>query len=78
MLLTLFGGVLYAIESVGHPPGTCCMHITYWLHAHHLLVACRYMAWRDAANTMAFIAGPLIGGQLYRLTGSLATVIGVK
>jgi len=36
----------------------------------------RYMAWRDAANTMAFIAGPLIGGQLYQLTGSLAAVIG--
>lgn len=36
----------------------------------------RYMAWRDAANTLAFIMGPLIGGKLFMASGSLATVIG--
>lgn len=36
----------------------------------------RFMAWRDAANTLAFIIGPLIGGKLFMLSGSLATVIG--
>ena len=36
----------------------------------------RYMAWRDAANTLAFIMGPLIGGRLFMATGSLAAVIG--
>ena len=35
-----------------------------------------FMAWRDAANTLAFIAGPAIGGWLYQMTSSLATVIG--
>jgi len=35
------------------------------------------MAWRDAATTLAFIAGPSIGGALYTASGSLATVIGV-
>jgi DHA1 family tetracycline resistance protein-like MFS transporter len=37
----------------------------------------RYMAWRDAANTLAFIIGPLIGGKLFMASNSLATVIGV-
>ena len=36
----------------------------------------RYMAWRDAANTLAFIMGPLIGGKLFMASGSLAAVIG--
>ena len=36
----------------------------------------RYMAWRDAANTLAFIMGPLLGGRLFMATGSLAAVIG--
>lgn len=36
----------------------------------------RFMAWRDAANTLAFIMGPLVGGKLFMATGSLATVIG--
>jgi len=36
----------------------------------------RYMAWRDAANTLAFIAGPAIGGYLYATSKSLAVVIG--
>lgn len=36
----------------------------------------RFMAWRDAANTLAFIFGPFIGGWLYQFTGSLAAVIG--
>ena len=34
------------------------------------------MAWRDAANTLAFIMGPLIGGKLFMASGSLAAVIG--
>ena len=37
----------------------------------------QYMAWRDAANTLAFIAGPILGGYVYAATNSLATVIGV-
>ena len=37
----------------------------------------RYMAWRDAANTLAFIMGPLIGGKLFMASGSLSAVIGM-
>ena len=37
----------------------------------------RFMAWRDAANTCAFIAGPWLGGIVYSATNSLAAVIGV-
>lgn len=36
----------------------------------------KFMAWRDAANTLAFIMGPLIGGKLFMASGSLAAVIG--
>jgi len=36
----------------------------------------RFMAWRDAATTLAFIAGPWFGGWLYSASGSLSTVIG--
>lgn len=36
----------------------------------------RYMAWRDAANTAAFIAGPFLGGWLYRTTSSVSAVVG--
>ena len=36
----------------------------------------KFMAWRDAANTLAFIAGPAIGGFLYQQSASLAVVIG--
>lgn len=36
----------------------------------------RFMAWRDAANTLAFIMGPLVGGKLFMASGSLAAVIG--
>ena len=27
----------------------------------------RYLAWRDAAGTLAFIVGPLLSGQIFRL-----------
>jgi len=37
----------------------------------------RYMAWRDAANTLAFIMGPLFGGKLFMATKSLGAVIGI-
>jgi len=37
----------------------------------------QFMAWREAATTLAFIAGPLVGGKLYAATSSLASVIGM-
>ena len=37
----------------------------------------RWLAWREAASTFAFIVGPLFGGLLIHGTSSLASVVGV-
>ena len=37
----------------------------------------RWLAWREAASTFAFIVGPLFGGLLFHGTASLASVVGV-
>ena len=37
----------------------------------------RWLAWREAAATFAFIVGPLFGGLLIHGTSSLASVVGV-
>lgn len=39
----------------------------------------RYMAWRDAAATLAYIVGPTMGGLLYAASGkSLSAVVGAS
>ena len=37
----------------------------------------RWLAWREASSTLAFIVGPLFGGLLFFSSSSLATVVGV-
>ena len=37
----------------------------------------RWLAWREASSTLAFIVGPLLGGLLFFSSSSLATVVGV-
>ena len=39
----------------------------------------KYVAWRDAASTLAYIVGPTLGGLLYSASGaSLAAVVGTS
>ena len=39
----------------------------------------RYVAWRDAASTLAYIVGPALGGLLYSASGaSLSAVVGTS
>ena len=39
----------------------------------------RYVAWRDAASTLAYIVGPTLGGLLYSASGaSLSAVVGTS
>lgn len=36
----------------------------------------RWLAWREASSTLAFIVGPTLGGLLYHATGSVSAVVG--
>ena len=38
----------------------------------------KYLAWKDAASTLAFIVGPVLGGLIYSLFGKGATALGVS
>jgi len=38
----------------------------------------KYLAWKDAASTLAFIVGPVLGGLIYSLFGKGVTVLGVS